>query len=100
MILQVAFVLVITFLKGVAMLNNMSLMVQRMKESQRKMHVQDISLHSFICAALSCMVLGHVLKLAICKTLQAFRIMVGCGPVNCLVSLCYVDVRPAEVKIH
>jgi hypothetical protein len=26
--------------------------------------------------------------------------MVGCGPVNCLVSLCYVDVRPAEVKIH
>jgi hypothetical protein len=48
MIQQLAFVLVITSLKGVAMLNNMPLMVQRMEESQRKMHVQDISLHSFI----------------------------------------------------
>jgi hypothetical protein len=45
---QLAFLLAIGSLKGAATLNNMPLMVQRMEESQRKMHVQDIALHSFI----------------------------------------------------
>lgn len=33
-------------------------------------------------------------------TITSNHIIVGCGPANLFISLCYVDVRPAEVQIH